>query len=449
MVRWSLAQALEDAGYTVEQAVDVRSARELLREDVPDVVLTDFKLPDGTGMEIFQTVRQLAPRVPVVMITVHASIGGAVEAMKEGFYDYIRKPFDLEEIKQTVARALEAGRMREQLGRRSDQERKSFSVENIVSDSPAMKEVVQLIRRVALSEASTILLTGESGVGKGLIARALHFEGRDWERPFMHITCTAIPETLLESELFGHEKGAFTDARSQKKGLFELADNGTIFMDEIGDISLELQGKLLRALEEKKFRRVGGTRDISVSARIVAATNRELKEEVAAGRFRQDLYFRLKVIPIEIPPLRDRRDDLTPLANNFLQHFNGEFRKSFEGFDQRSLELMHEYGWPGNVRELRNAVERGALLGSGNVLLARDLPSEIRDGASPVADGDAALFDLPPGGVDFETVERDLVRQALERCSGNRTRAAQLLGMNRDQIRYRIDKFRLEEPQAS
>ncbi|MDP6956517.1 MAG: sigma 54-interacting transcriptional regulator, partial [Planctomycetota bacterium] len=215
------------------------------------------------------------------------------------------------------------------------------------------------------------------------------------------------------------------------------------------DISLELQGKLLRALEEKKFRRVGGTRDISVSARIVAATNRELKEEVAAGRFRQDLYFRLKVIPIEIPPLRDRRDDLTPLANNFLQHFNGEFRKSFLGFDQRSLELMHEYGWPGNVRELRNAVERGALLGSGNVLLARDLPSEIRDGASPVADGDAALFDLPPGGVDFETVERDLVRQALERCSGNRTRAAQLLGMNRDQIRYRIDKFRLEEPQAS
>jgi transcriptional regulator with PAS, ATPase and Fis domain len=307
-----------------------------------------------------------------------------------------------------------------------------------------MQEVVRLIRRIAESEASTILLLGESGVGKGLVARALHFAGPRWERPFMNITCTALPEALLESELFGHEKGAFTDAKAQKKGLFELADGGTIFLDEIGDLSQGMQGKLLRVLEDKAFRHVGGTRDIQVALRIVAATNKELGKEVEAGRFRPDLYFRLKVIPIEIPPLRDRIEDLLPLAESFVKHFNRELRKNVQGFSSDAVEQMKQYHWPGNVRELRNAIERAVLLGDKETLSLSDLPSEIR-GSKGRADGaaGAAAFRLPPGGIVLEELEKDFVVQALERSRGNRTRAAQLLGLNRDQIRYRIEKFSL------
>jgi len=262
----------------------------------------------------------------------------------------------------------------------------------------------------------------------------------------MNITCTALPEALLESELFGHERGAFTDAKAQKKGLFELADGGTIFLDEIGDLPQGMQGKLLRVLEDKAFRRVGGTRDIQVSVRIVAATNKDLAKEVEAGRFRGDLYFRLKVIPIEIPPLRDRVEDLLPLAEGFIRHFDRELRKSVEGLDENARALMKAYPWPGNVRELRNAIERGVLLSDGRTLTPQDLPSEIRSVGEPDVEthvnGDA--FRLPVAGVDLGTLERDFVVQALERSRGNRTRAARLLGLNRDQIRYRIEKFQLE-----
>ncbi|MCC6672417.1 MAG: sigma-54-dependent Fis family transcriptional regulator [Planctomycetes bacterium] len=454
LVRWSLRQALEEAGYQVDEAASAKEAQEAIARELPDLVLLDFKLPDDTGLTVLRGLRKVSTRVPVVMLTAHASITGAVEATKEGAYDYLSKPFEIDEVLQTVARALEASRLREEVARQREESQRTYSIQNLIAESAAMQEVVHLVRRIAASEATTILILGESGVGKGLIARALHFEGSNWEKPFMHITCTALPETLLESELFGHERGAFTDAKNQKKGLFELADGGTVFLDEIGDISLALQGKLLRFLEDKVFRRVGGTRDIRVNVRIIAATNKDLAREVEAGRFRRDLYFRLKIIPIEIPPLRERTEDILPLANSFVRHFNAELRKSLDGIDAVAAQRIRAYPWPGNVRELRNAIERAVLLSDGKRIGEVDLPVEIRIGTGGrkpaqggVANGSGveAPFQLPPGGVVLEEVERDLLRQALERAHGNRTRAARLLGINRDRIRYRIQKFHLED----
>ncbi len=444
MVRWALRQALEDVGYPVDEAASVQEALEAIAREGPDLVLLDYRLPDQSGLEVLRSMRKTSARVPVVMITAHASIGGAVEAMKEGAYDYISKPFEIEDVLQTVARALEASKLREEVARQREEALRTFGLPNIIAVSPAMREVVRLTTRMAASEASTILILGESGVGKGLVARALHLESEARERPFVDITCTALSESLLESELFGHEKGAFTDAKVQKKGLVELADGGTVFLDEIGDLSPGLQGKLLRFLEDKVFRRVGGTRDIHVAVRVIAATNKELGKEVEAGRFRRDLYFRLKVIPLEIPPLRERREDILPLAESFVRHFDAEMRKSVHGIDPDAGQLMLAYDWPGNVRELRNAIERAVLLTDGDTIACRDLPAEIREGTPTRAEPDSAPA-LPIGGLVLEELERELVRQALDRAHGNRTRAARLLGLNRDQIRYRIAKFHLED----
>jgi len=307
-----------------------------------------------------------------------------------------------------------------------------------------MKDVFHIIERVAATDATTVLLRGASGTGKGLVAKAIHQSSKRRELPFMTVTCTALQETLLESELMGHEKGAFTDAKAQKKGLFELADGGTIFLDEIGDIPPSFQAKLLHVLEEKTFKRVGGVRDIHVDVRIIAATNKDLEKAVKEENFRQDLYYRLKIIPIHLPWLREREGDITLLAQLFIEHFNREFRKNVQGFTPRAMRVLEQYAWPGNVRELRNIVERAILLGSGDTLDLEDLPSEIRDrsGVGGVESAEGVLS-LPQGGVVLEELERDLVRQALQRSNGNQTRAAKLLGLNRDQIRYRIEKFGL------
>jgi DNA-binding NtrC family response regulator len=460
-IRMFLVGGLKDAGYATDEAGTMKEAMAALDRELPDLVLLDFKLPDGTGLDVLRHLRTLDKNLPVIMLTAFASVQGAVEAMQVGAYDYIGKPFEFEEVLQTVARALEARQLRAEVSHCRERDLRQSGQGNMIAASPAMKEVLRLIGRVATSEASTILLTGESGVGKGVIARMLHYESLAWDKPFMNITCTALPEALLESELFGHEKGAFTDAKVQKKGLFELANGGTIFLDEIGDLSMPMQGKLLRFLEEKSFRRVGGVRDLTVSVRIVAATNKDLAKEVAEKRFRNDLYFRLRVIPITIPPLRERLEDITPLAESFVASFNTEFRKSVIGFSERALTCMHAHAWPGNVRELRNAVERAVLLAAGDVLDLDDLPPEI-GGAGGLLDGspakvhpghDAGLpgetestdFGLPAGGLIFDELERDLVTQALARARGNRTQAARLLGMNRDQIRYRIEKFGLSD----
>jgi DNA-binding NtrC family response regulator len=449
MIRWSLGQALEGAGHQVATAADAAAGLEAIGRDLPDVLLLDYRLPDATGIDVLQKLKGLAPLLPVVMITAHASIGGAVEAIKEGAYDYISKPFDVDAMIQTVQRAIETGRLREKLARQHEEAVREFGIQNIVAESPAMREVVRVVEKVGRSEASTVLVLGESGVGKGLIARALHVAGGTWDSPFMHITCTALTESLLESELFGHEKGAFTDARSQKKGLIELADGGTVFLDEIGDISAGLQGKLLRFLEDRVFRRVGGTRDLSVDVRVVAATNKDLDEQVRLGNFRSDLYFRLKVIPIVVPPLRVRPEDIAPLTERFIEHFVREFRTPLRGTTPAARERLAGYAWPGNVRELRNAIERAVLLGEHELLDVDDLPLEIGQNAwraGAAEPGTPPGFELPAEGVVLADVERHLVVQALRRARGNRTRAARLLGMNRDQIRYRIEKFGIESP---
>jgi DNA-binding NtrC family response regulator len=441
----SLARVLEEAGYEVESAASGLAAQEALEASAFDLVLLDHNLPDLSGIEVLRAARALDPDLPVVMITAAASFPGAVQAVKEGAYDYLPKPFELDHVLRVVARAVETRCLREEVARQRARAVDGSGEETVVAASQPMREVTELVRRVAHSEASTILLTGESGVGKGLIARMLHLSGRAHRGPFLNVTCTALSETLLESELFGHEKGAFTDARVMKRGLFELADGGTLFLDEIGDVSPSLQGKLMRFLDEKTFRRVGGTRDIGVTLRVIAATNRDLAREVEAGNFRRDLYFRLKVIPIEIPPLRERSADVPPLAQAFVRRFNAEFRKSVAGFDEQAQRLMLAYAWPGNVRELRNAVERAVLLSEGSILTARDLPSEVRREARTAgAQGcPAPAFLLPSAGVVLEHVERSLVEQALALSSGSRTGAGRLLGLNRDQVRYRIEKFGL------
>ena len=446
LIRWSMTQALEAAGYVVEQSETAGGALTAVERETPDLVLLDYQLPDRQGTEILPELHQLAPHLPVIMVTAHASVPGAVEALRGGVCDYIGKPFEIEDLLQAVAKALDTSRLRDMVAWHGGQQFKRLGGGAIVASSAAMQEVMRVVSRVSASGAATVLLLGESGVGKGVIARALHGAGKSWREAFMNISCTSLPDQLLESELFGHERGAFTDAKALKKGLVELADHGTVFLDEIGEIDRGLQAKLLGFLEDRVFRRVGGVRDIKVDVRVIAATNKDLKLEVAEGRFRRDLYYRLKVIPITIPPLRERGADLPALVRLFIEHFNTEFSKTVSGVDKASAAAMLEYRWPGNVRELRNAIERAVLLGDSDLLTLEDLPSEISEAQEPAAPADLGQrFDLPHEGLNLETLEEHLVVQALRRTRGNRARAARLLGMNRDQMRYRIKKFDLAE----
>jgi DNA-binding NtrC family response regulator len=368
----------------------------------------------------------------------------AVEAMKGGAYHYANKPFNLDEIALLVEKALETTRLRREVRALRATQAQPFSVDRIVGQSRAINDVKTLLQKVATSPASTVLLTGESGTGKDLAAKVLHYASDRASRPFMNITCSALPDTILESELFGHERGAFTDARNLKRGLLESADGGTVFLDEIGEMAPPLQAKLLRFLEEKTFKRVGGVADIRVDVRVVAATNRNLEDEVKKGRFREDLYYRLNVLPILLPPLRARVDDIRPLVHYFVDAYNTEFRKRVSGVSGDAMRQLQTYGWPGNIRELRNAVERAMLLVEGNELTADQFP--VAAGAGVRLDEAVAL---PPTGINLEQLERSLVVQALERSGWNQTRAAGLLGLNRDQIRYRIEKFKLEKPAAA
>jgi DNA-binding NtrC family response regulator len=435
LVRWSLKQRLAAQGYDITEA---GSAAEALRQPVSDtdLVLLDFKLPDGDGLEVLRQIKERSPDTLVIMMTGFSTVENAVEAMKRGAYHYINKPFNLDEVILLVEKALETSQLRREVRALRTNQGKEFGFASIIGDSAAMKTAKALMAKVAASPASTVLLTGETGTGKDLAAKAIHYNSGRVGRQFVNITCSALPEQLLESELFGHERGAFTDARQQKRGLFETADGGTLFLDEIGEMTLALQSKLLRFLEEKAFKRVGGLTDVRVDVRVIAATNRDLEEEVKAGKFREDLYYRLQVMPIMLPPLRARQGDVPLLAAFFIDRFNTEFRKKVRGLSPAAAQLLEQHGWPGNVRELRNALERAMLLAEGDRLEASDLTTLSR-GVSPVQ------FKLPPEGVNIEEVERQLLVQALERSKGNQTQAAQLLGINRDQVRYRIEKFGL------
>jgi two-component system response regulator AtoC len=439
LIRWSLKERLSEEGYRVIEADTVTSA--LARADEgADLVLLDYKLPDGDGLTVLRKVKERDPDTLVILLTAFASVETAVEAMRLGAYDYANKPFHLDEIVLLVDKALETTRLRREVRTLRASQAQPYSLNRIVGTSPALVAVKAMLQKVALSPASTVLLNGESGTGKDLAAKIIHYNSDRAAKPFMNITCSALPEALLESELFGHERGAFTGADRQKHGLLETADGGTVFLDEIGEMVPGLQAKLLRFLEEKMFKRVGGASDIQVDVRVVAATNRNLQQEMRAGRFREDLFYRLNVLPIVLPPLRDHVGDIPLLVQFYIDSYNTEFKKRIRGVTAEASKRLQAYGWPGNVRELRNIVERAMLLAEGDTLTADDF---TMGGASGLKLTDRV--ELPATGIDLEQLERSLVVQALERTGWNQTRAAALLGLNRDQIRYRIEKFHLEK----
>jgi two-component system response regulator AtoC len=436
LIRWSLRERLRTDGYDIVEAGTGEAALTQFKEGV-DLVLLDYRLPDMDGLSVLRQLKKLDPDILVILLTSLVSVEIAVEAMTLGAFHFANKPFDLDQVAATVARALETTRLRRDVKQLRDNEARPYSLRAIVGESQAMNALRQMVVKVAASPASTVLLTGESGTGKDLVAKTIHYSSSRASRSFMNITCSALPEQLLESELFGHERGAFTDARMQKRGLLESADGGTVFLDEIGEMVPALQAKLLRFLEEKSFKRVGGASDIHVDVRVIAATNRNLEEHVAKGGFRSDLYYRLNVLPIRLPALREHPEDVSNLVKFLIDGFNAEFKKRVTGVTPAAESLLQTYGWPGNVRELRNVVERAMLLADGDRLGVEDFGA-LKPG---IVSGDP--FELPAGGVDLEALERSLVVQALRRSDGNQTKAATLLGLNRDQIRYRIEKFHL------
>jgi len=447
VVRSALARRLEQQGYRVDAAATATEGLKRLEEGTTDLVLLDYRLPDAEGLEVLERIRREWPDVPVIMMTAFTNVETAIQAMRLGAHNYVAKPFTLDEMMVVVEKALETRSLKSEVGRIRSQYAGEFGFEHIVAHSPSMLEILQLLRHLSRSEARTILLQGESGTGKDLAAKVIHYNGPRAGQPFMNITCTALPESLLESELFGHEKGAFTDARQLKQGLFELADGGTIFLDEIGDMPVSLQSKLLRFLEEKAFRRVGGTRDLRVDVCIIAATNRDIRALVEQSKFREDLFYRLNIFPVTLPPLRQRPEDIELLADHFIQQYNREFRKEIAGVEPAALGVMKAYRWPGNVRELKNIIERAMLLGTTGRLTMADLPAEIKRPAVIAPPAPAPTADTPvvlgPEGVDIRQVERRLIEQALERTGGNQVRAAAMLKMSRDQLRYRLQKYGL------
>jgi DNA-binding NtrC family response regulator len=440
MIRWSLGEALRGWGYEPIQAETATAGLAAFDADQPAAILLDINLPDGSGLDAV-----------VIMITANVLVDETIAALRGGAYDFIGKPINLEELQVAIRNGIEAGRLRKEVNLFRRERAQQFSFDQIIGESPAMREMLALAHKVAESEVSSVLLQGESGTGKDLVVKAIHYHSSRAEHPFVAINCAAIPGTLIESELFGYEKGAFTDAKARKEGLFEQAEGGTLFLDEIGELELSLQAKLLRVLEEGSFRRVGGLKDLPLDVRVIAASNRDLKTEGEAGRFRADLFYRLSVIQIDIPPLRERGDDVKVLAEHYISNFKSRLRKSIDTITPEALTAFRNYAWPGNVRELRNVIERAMILEDGDEIttkyLPRGLAGESRAGIESRGGTRPDHIPLPPNGVSLEEVEMSLVRQALERSGGNQTKAAELLDISRDQLRYRMKK--LEEVTAA
>src|SRR5215472_13074415 len=399
LIRYALRDGLMADGYHVVEAGTAAEALAKSREGV-DLVLLDYRLPDGDGLSVLKQIKEHDPDTLVILLTAHQSVDLAVEAMKQGAYHYANKPFNIDEISNLVGKALETTALRRVIKSLRESQAQPFGFDRIVGEGPAVSAMKALLKKVAASPASTVLLTGESGTGKDLAAKVLHYSSDRASKPFMNVTCSALTETLLESELFGHERGAFTGADRQKRGLFETADGGTVFLDEIGEMVPALQAKLLRFLEEKTFKRVGGTMDIRVDVRVIAATNRKLEDEVKQGRFREDLYYRLNVVPVALPPLRERAKDIPLLLKYYVDVFNTEFKRHVQGIAPQALARLQAYGWPGNIRELRNAVERAMLLGESKMLTLEDFPMTF-GGPPRLTEGVA----LPAKGIDLEELE--------------------------------------------
>ena len=430
---------LGEDGFTTLSAADAETGLKILRAETVDLVVTDLKLPGQDGLAFLQTVKQINAALPVVVMTAFGSVETAVEAMKAGAADYVLKPFSLAEMRMVIHKELDVRQLREENRSLREALGKRYEHPNIVARGPKMQEVLATVERVAPTNA-TVLLGGESGVGKDLIGRAIHEKSRRASGPFVKINSTAIPETLLESELFGYEKGAFTGANTSKRGKFEMADKGTLFLDEIGDVPPAVQVKLLRVLQEREFERLGGTRTVKVDVRLIAATNRDLREALEQHTFREDLYYRLNVVPIDIPPLRAHKEDIPELTKLFLARFAAESGKQITGVSPEAMQTLTGHYWPGNVRELQNVIERGCALATGSQLE----PADIRLDA-PRAKAANSSEPVLPDGMTLEQWEDEIIREALRKADGNKSQAARMLGLSRNALRYRLSKIGIDD----
>jgi len=436
---WALERGLRQEGYQVLTATRGKEGLELIRKETPSLVILDLKMPEMDGLEVLVRAKDLLPKLPVIMITAHGTIDTAIEAMKLGATDYITKPFDLDELKLVVKQALMVSQLQEEVTFLRSELSKKYG--RIIGNSQAIQDVCTLVEKVADSNA-TVLITGESGTGKEVTALSIHQLSSRRDKPFVPINCAALPESLLESELFGHEKGAFTGAVARKLGRFELANHGTLFLDEITEMPLSMQVKLLRVLQEKQFERVGGTESIKVDVRVIAATNRDPIECIRKGTFREDLYYRLNVLPIHLPPLRERTEDIPLLVMHFLQKFNPSQEQLIS---PEAMGLLTSYHWPGNIRELQNVIERAVILSQGQEIKPHHLPKEIQKTDTGKGEaGQGLIINFPDEGISFEEVEKELIIKALEKSNGNQTRAAQLLGITRSALLYRAQKYQIK-----
>jgi two-component system response regulator AtoC len=444
LIRWSFEKNLGAKGHKVYSAETGEEGLKLFENYYPDVVFIDNHLPGKQGLEIIPEIKSLSEDTRIVFMTAFETVDIAVEAMKKGAFEYIKKPFTFDEIYVIVDGISENINISNELLLLRRQQKEEITFQHIIHQSAIMKQIVQISKKIVLTDATTILLMGESGTGKDVFARAIHNESARKNKAFVTINCSSLPDTLLESELFGYEKGAFTDAKNLKKGLFEVAEGGTVYLDEIGEISPATQVKLLNVLENRKLLRLGSTREIPVDVRIIAATNKNLKESIAQKTFREDLYYRLQVFQIEIPPLKDRKEDIPLLLDFFIKQFNNMFRKKITSISPTAKKLLEHYNWPGNVRELRNVVERSVILQSGNTLEAANLPSEINPHKPYRSKKNTRyFFDFPEEGISLDALEKQVIMQALEMARYNQTQASKLLGISRDTLRYKQKKHNL------
>ncbi len=429
---------LESEGFDVAQAASAEAALPLAGR--ADLILSDLRLPGMDGMELLQLLRRQNSMAPVILMTAHGSVNAAVEAMKTGAADFLEKPFSLDHLVAIVRKAVEVRSLRDENRKLKEELGRRYEIGNIIGHSQAMQDIFATILRVAPTRA-TVLLAGESGVGKDLFARAIHHNSPRADKPMVKINCTALPENLMESELFGYERGAFTGALNSKPGKFEQADHGTVFLDEIGDVPTHIQVKLLRVLQEREFERLGSNKTQHIDVRVIAATNRDLRAALEEGTFREDLYYRLNVVPLEIPPLRERRDDIPWLAEHFVKKLSPDTGSRVEGITEAALQKLMGYDWPGNVRELENVIERSLVMARADQLDAADIRLDTGRGAR-VASGD---FSLPPG-MTLDQYEQEIIKQALKKADGNKSQAARLLGLTRNALRYRLGQMGIESP---
>ena len=445
-LRRGLVRALQEAGHDVDEAPHGNAAIEKLHESYYDVVLSDLKMGGSDGIEVLKTTKALHPTTAVILMTAFGSVSTAVEAMKVGAFDYVQKPFEIEEMELKIEKALELRRLRHELDYLRHTQQDIYNFDHIIGSSGALQRVLAIVRKVAKSN-TTVLIRGETGTGKELIAGAIHHNSLRANRNFVKVNCAALQENLLESELFGHEKGAFTGADKQRIGRFEQADGGSLFLDEIGDMSPSTQAKILRVLQEHEFERLGGTRTLRVDVRLVAATNRDLPAMVAAGQFREDLYYRLNVVTVEMPPLRERKEDVQALATFFIKRFAGELKKKIDGLDHEATKLLMRYNWPGNIRELENAIERAMLLAERSQISVEDL--RLGDTAMSGTSREAAsIVKIPPTGIPLEEIERLALVEALKMSNWVQKDAAELLAISPRVMNYKIKTLGIDFPRS-